>query len=93
MKSLSDIVKEQHGERPPQDDALTDRLFGEIMRLAEEICVLQDRLDTAQQLSQAGRSADNASIDAFEVDESLLRKRLARHQVFISEMFERLKTV
>ena len=57
MDSLKDIIDRQQRERPPHDDPLTDRLLAEIVRLAEEVCVLRDRLDTCERLAAAGQPA------------------------------------
>lgn len=90
MKTLKDIVAEQHNSRKPQEDPLTARLLAEIVVLAEEVCVLRDRLDTAQRLSDKGESANDPAIDAFELDADIVEARLSRHQDYFEALFARL---
>ena len=91
MESLKDIIDRQHRERPPHDDPLTDRLLTEIVQLAEEVCVLRDRLDTCERLAAAGQSAGCAAIDAFEPTNAMLEQRLAQHREFFESLFARLQ--
>ena len=90
MDSLKDIIDRQHLERPPHDDPLTDRLIAELVRLAEEVCVLRDRLDTCERLAAAGQPAGCAAIDAYEVPGRVLEERLATHREFFESVFARL---
>ncbi len=90
MEKLEDIIKRQHRDRAPHDDPLTDRLMAEIVRLAEEVCVLRDRLETCQHLAASGNAADVAAIDAFEPSAEQIQQRLARHREYFEELFERL---
>lgn len=93
MKTLKDIAAEQHAARAPHDDPLTDRLLAEIIALAEEVCVLRDRVDTAQHLFEAGESVSETSIDAFSADAQLTEVRLARHQAYFETLFARLSGI
>ena len=90
METLQDIIERQHRERPPHDDPLTDRLMAGIVELAEEVCVLRDRLDTCQRLAAAGEPSDDAAIDAYEVSAELIEERLARHRRYFGALFTRL---
>lgn len=90
MKTLKEVISEQQRSRPPHDDPLTDHLIAEIVTLAEEVCVLRDRLDTGERLAAAGRLADTSSVDAFEPDTEILEQRLARHREFFERLFARL---
>ena len=86
MKTLKDIAAQQQASRPAHDDPLTDRLVAEIVSLAEEVCVLRDRLDTAERLETGAADA----IDAYEPDETLIAERLADHTRFYEEVFARI---
>ena len=90
MQELSEIIREQQAARAPHDDPLTDSVIAELLRLAEEICVLRDRLDTCQRLVAAGETPDVATIDAFTAPVEVIEQRLADHQAFFREIFERL---
>ncbi len=90
MKTLRDIANEQQAARPPHDDPLTDRLLIEIMALAEEVCVLRDRLETAERLAAAGQPVDAAGIDAWQPSQEDTEARLARHQEYFETLFARL---
>lgn len=90
MKTLKDVISEQQHSRPPHDDPVTDRLFAEIIALAEEVCVLRDRQDTSDRLTSIGQLADKASVDAFEPDAEIIEQRLARHREFFEQLFSRL---
>lgn len=90
MKTLKEVIDEQQRNRAPHDDPLTDRLMAEIVHLAEEVCVLRDRLDTSEQLAAIGKLSDKASIDGFEIDEKGVEKRLARHRKFFEALLSRI---
>ena len=87
MRTLEDIVSEQQRARAA-DDPVAELLMTELVRVAEELCVMRDRLDTCLRL--AGESVDEASIDAYEVSADLTEQRLARHQSFFEDLFGRL---
>ena len=89
MRTLKDIIEEQQGAREPADE-VADRLMAELIRLAEENCVLRDRLDTCRRLAAAGDATDDAAIDAFEIDETTLKARLAAHRSYFEALFGRL---
>jgi len=88
--TLQEIIARQHAGRDPHDDPLTDKLLAEILRLAEEVCVLNDRLDTCERLLADGHSPDEASIDAYEPNATATRERLARHSEYFERLFVRL---
>ena len=90
MQELSEIIREQQRSRGPHDDPLTDSVIAELLRLAEEICVLRDRLDSCQRLVEAGEAPDVAAIDAYSAPVDVIEQRLANHQAFFREIFERL---
>ena len=90
MKTLTDIVSEQHAARPPHDDPLTDRLMTQVVALAEEVCVLRDRLDTIARLVDAGEVANTEAIDAWNPPQDVIESRLARHKAWFEEVFAKL---
>jgi len=90
MKTLQEVIDQQQRSRAPHDDPLTDHLMAELVRLAEEVCVLRDRLDTCDRLAAAGKSGDPSSIDGFELEAEVIEQRLARHREFFEELFSRL---
>ena len=90
MKTLKEIVSEQHAARAPHDDPLTDRLLAEIVALAEDVCVLRDRLDTAVRLSEAGKTVDDASIDSWDPPPDVVDERLARHREYFESLFAKI---
>ena len=54
MQTLADIIAAQQAGRKPVDDPLVERLLAEVVRQAEEVCVLRDRLDTVAALVEKG---------------------------------------
>ena len=90
MKTLRDIAAEQQAARVPHDDPLVERLLAEIVELGEEVCVLRDRVETAELLGERGECADKAAIDAFEPDQALIEQRLANHNRWFEDIFTRL---
>jgi len=90
MEDLQDIIARQQLGRAASDDPLVERLLAELLSLAEEVCVLRDRLDACQQLADDGQSADKAAIDAYKRDAAQIERRLETHQVFFNELFARI---
>ena len=90
MKTLRDIALQQQAARAPHDDPLVERLLAEVVSLAEEVCVLRDRLDTTQLLLERGEQPSPDAIDAFEADADTVERRLAQHTNWFQEVFERL---
>ena len=87
MRSLKDIVAEQQAGRP-SDDPVVETLMAELIRVAEELCVARDRLDTCLYL--AGDAVSRAAVDAFEPSPEQTEQRLSRHTAFFEELFRRL---
>ena len=90
MRKLEDIVREQQRSRT-STDPVVESLMAELLRVAEELCVTRDRLDTCLRL--AGNAVDEAAIDAFEVSAELTEDRLTRHKAFFEDLFGRLANV
>ncbi|HMB59797.1 MAG TPA: hypothetical protein VKN35_07790 [Xanthomonadales bacterium] len=88
---LSEIALQQAREHPNYfDDPHKDELIRLALTLAEEVCVLRDRLETASILGGLGSPCSAAAIDAFKPDESLMEQRLARHSAYFEKLMERL---
>ena len=87
MRTLEDIVAEQQAARAA-DDPVVESLMTELIRVAEELCVTRDRLDTCMQIAEG--AVDDAAIDRFEVSQELTEERLARHKAFFDDLFGRL---
>ena len=90
MQELSEIIRQQQQAREPHDDPLADRVIAELLRLAEEICVLRDRLDSCQRLVESGELPTTEAVDAYVAPVEAVEERLAAHQQFFTEIFERL---
>lgn len=90
MKSLKEIVEQQQARRQPNDDPVAERLFAEVLLLAEEVCVLRDRLETAEVLSADGRPVNAGAIDAYEPNDEQVSRRLEKHRAFYERLFSRL---
>ena len=87
MRTLEDIVAEQQANRE-STDPVVELLMAELIRVAEELCVARDRLDTCLRL--AGGAIDTAAIDSYEAPPALIEERLARHREFFEDLFGRL---
>ncbi len=90
MKSLSEIAAQQQADRASSDDPLLEHMLAEIVRLGEEVCVLRDRVETAELLSARGEKADADAIDAFVPDQALIEERLQRHNEWFEGLLARL---
>ena len=91
MKSLTDIIKQQHADRTISDDSMIESLMAEVISLAEDNCVLRDRLDTCQRLAAQHEPADDKAINAYVANDELVAARLAAHGEFFASLFSRLK--
>ena len=86
MESLKDIAERQQAAGPTYfDDPDKDRMVAAVLALAEEVCVLRDRLDTCRRLAAEGVPATEENIDAFVVSEDLRDDRLAAHTAFFEQ--------
>lgn len=83
MESLTDIVARQQRASPGYfDDPEKDRMMATILSLAEEVCVLRDRLDTCRRLAEQGEPATDRNVDAFVVPDVVQQERLDAHTAF-----------
>lgn len=85
--SLASLAKAaQEGRTTYFDDPSKDRLLDVITELAEQNCVLKDRLITAQKIE----SGDPAAIDAYEISDEEISERLDRHSDFMNDLFAQI---
>jgi len=93
MKTLKDIAEQQQLASPTYfDDAEKDRMMATILSLAEEVCVLRDRLDTCRRLADEDRPATAGNVDAFVVSDSLRQERLQNHTSFFETTLGRIQS-
>jgi len=90
MKSLTQIIKQQHADRPLANDSMIESLLAEIVALAEDNCVLRDRLDTCQRLAAQHAPAGDKAIDDYVPNDELISERLTAHGEFFAALFSRL---
>ncbi len=84
LKSIADAAS---ANRPRYfDDKTTDELLALLLELAEENCVLRDRLKTAETL-HAGLSG---LIDQHRPDAAETSDRLAAHSNYVNALMERV---
>jgi len=93
MSTLEDIVAEQQALQRNMDDPLLAAVVAELLRQAEEVCVLRDRLDSVERLLEAGSAPIPDAIDAYVPSPELVSERLERHRRYFAELFERVQTV
>ncbi len=92
MLTLEDIVAEQQALQRNEDDPLLAAVLAELLRQAEEVCVLRDRLDSVERLLEAGSTPTPDTIDAYAPSPELVSRRLERHRRYFAELLERLQT-
>ena len=91
MESLQDIIERQQQSTPRYfDDPQKEAMLATILSLAEEICVLRDRLDTSRRLVADGKPATDDAIEAFAVPEEVIEQRLAEHTAFYESTLARV---
>jgi hypothetical protein len=90
MEMLKDIIARQQDGRFASDDPLVERLIAELLVLAEEVCVLRDRLDACEKLSRDGKVADMSAIDAYKRDSDSIERQLESHKAFFNDVFARI---
>ena len=90
LESIRDILARQQAGAAAGSGGPPGPGWALLIELAEELCVLRDRLDTAMRLSAAGLVVDDQAIDAFEPEPQLLAERLERHRALFTGLFKRL---
>jgi hypothetical protein len=73
------------------DQPAMEGMYGMLVVLMEEICVLQDRLDTYERLGAAGIAVTPESIDAYEPDDSVEQAREQRRHAVVRRAMRPVK--
>jgi hypothetical protein len=76
------------GKRPQfYDTAGLDQAMSMIMVLANELCVVRDRLDSAERVAKASGLDLATGIETLEFDQAALEEREERRQEFLRRLF------
>lgn len=80
------------GREPDFGDAPSnDQLMEMVLALSAEVCVLRDRLDTHEQLAQAGKPLTSDEVEAFEVTPERLEVRSGLRQRLLAKVFRPIR--
>lgn len=92
MESLKEITQRQQAEFPSYfNNPSHDQWLRIVLELCEEICVLKDRDETRQILVEKGKPASDQNIGEFVPSDELTAIRIARHQAFFEELFQKME--
>lgn len=82
------VVRHAKGKRPQfYDTPGLDAAMSMIMVLANEMCVLRDRIDSAERVAAASGLDLAAGIEALVLDQEALEEREQRRQDFLQRLF------
>jgi len=82
------VIRHAAGKRPQfYDTPGLDAAMSMIMVLANEMCVLRDRLDSAERVAKASGLDLTAGIEALQFDQDALEEREQRRQDFLQRLF------
>lgn len=88
VNDMPHVIRDARGKRPQfYDTPGMDQLMSMVMVLANEMCVLRDRMDTSERVAAQNGLDLAAGIEAFEFDEDALAEREQRRQDFLGRMF------
>ena len=73
------------------DQPATEAMYGMLVVLMEEVCVLQDRLDTYERLGAKGIAVTPDAVDAYEPDEAVESAREHRRHAVIRRIMRPVK--
>lgn len=73
------------------DQPALEGMYGMLVVLMEEICVLQDRLDTYERLGASGIAVTPEAVDAYTADEATENAREQRRQTTIRRVMRPVK--
>ena len=91
MESLRDIAARQQRNRPTYfGDPQKDHMLAMILELAEEVCVLQSRVETCQLLSGQGQACTDEALDKFQPADDLQDQRLQQYTEYFEQLMKRL---
>jgi len=65
------------------DQPATEAMYGMLIVMLEEICVLRDRIDTCEKLGEAGIPVTTAAVEDFEASPDIEQEREARRKQLI----------
>lgn len=82
------VIRHASGKRPQfYDTPGLDAAMSMIMVLANEMCVLRDRLDSAERVAKASGLDLAAGIETLQFDQDALEEREQRRQDFLERLF------
>ena len=82
------VVRHARGKRPDfYETPGLDAAMSMIMVLANELCVVRDRLDSAERVAAATGLDLAGGIETLELDQAALEEREARRQDFLQRLF------
>ncbi|WP_324699945.1 hypothetical protein [Novosphingobium sp. RL4] len=82
------VIRHARGKRPQfYDTPGLDAAMSMIMVLANEMCVLRDRLDSAERVAKASGLDLAAGIETLQFDQDALEEREQRRQDFLQRLF------
>ena len=82
------VVRHARGKRPQfYDTPGLDAAMSMIMVLANELCVLRDRIDSSERVAAQNGLNLAAGIEALQLDQEALEEREARRQDFLQRLF------
>jgi hypothetical protein len=82
------VIRHAKGKRPEfYDTPGLDAAMSMIMVLANEMCVLRDRLDSAERVAKGSGLDLAAGIETLELDQDALEAREQRRQDFLKRLF------
>jgi hypothetical protein len=73
------------------DQPALEAMYGMLVVLMEEICVLQDRMDTYERLGARGIAVTPDTVDAYDPDEAVEKLREQRRQTVIRRIMRPVK--
>jgi hypothetical protein len=92
--SRQDLPKIAKGAQPSFfDEPALEAMHGMIIILLEQVCVLNDRLDTYERLGEQGIVATAAAVEAFQPEASVDAFREQRRQRLIDRMMRPVRTL
>jgi len=65
------------------DEPATEAMYGMLIVMLEEICVLRDRLDTCEKLGEQNIPVTTAAVEDYEASEAVEQEREARRKQLI----------
>ena len=73
------------------DQPALEAMYGMLVVLMEEVCVLQDRLDTYERLGARGIAITPEAVDAYDPDEAVENAREQRRHAVVRRIMRPVK--